>query len=117
MAALTRSVVFRVTRLLIGKTEEIRTSLRPIIEKQLSTLESLQLKFEVSLILLYDDGHTLATLVDFKNSVPLFLNRLLKDPLEDFPIETGDGDINFNRHFFSFTQLYYLDLARPVGVE
>jgi hypothetical protein len=32
-------------------------------------------------------------------------------------VETDDRDINFNRHFFGFTQLYYPEAANLVAAE
>jgi hypothetical protein len=116
-AASTRSVVFRVTGLSVGKAEEIVTSLTAIINQRLSPSELLQVKYTVFTIPSYDDIHTSSALVDFENGIPAFLNHLDKHPLEDHPVETDHGDINFDRHFFGFTQLYYPDLARPINVE
>jgi protein SERAC1 len=116
MASLTRSVVFRVTGLAIGKAEEIEASLTATIKHRLSPSES-QLKYTVSAIPSCEDEHTSAALVDFKDKVPLFLNQLVEDPLADCPVETDNGDVNFDRHFFGFTQLYYPDPARPVDIE
>jgi len=116
-AASTRSVVFRVTGLAVGKADEIVTSLTAIINQCLSPSELLQVKYTVFAIPSCDDIHTSLALVNFKNGVPPFLNHLAKHPLEDYQVETDHGDINFDRHFFGFTQLYYPDLARPIDAE
>jgi protein SERAC1 len=116
-AASTRSVVFRVTGLSVGKAEEIVTSLTAIINQRLSPSELLQVEYTVFPIPSCDNIHTSSALVDFKNGIPLFLSHLVKHPLEDHPVETDHGDINFDRHFFGFTQLYYPDLACPIDAE
>jgi hypothetical protein len=117
MAASTRSVVFRVTGLSVGKAGDIVASLRAIINQHLSPSELSQLQYIVSAIPLCDEVRTSAVLVDFKNGVPSFLDYLCKYPLEDYQLETDYGDINFDRHFFGFTQLYHPDPARQIDVE
>ncbi|PMD58736.1 uncharacterized protein K444DRAFT_415699 [Hyaloscypha bicolor E] len=117
LAASTRSVVFRVTGLPVGKAEEIVTSLTAIINQRLSPSELLQIEYTVFPIPSCDNIHTSSALVDFKNGIPLFLSHLVKQPLEDHPVETDHGDINFDRHFFGFTQLYYPDLACPIDAD
>jgi hypothetical protein len=117
MAASIRSVVFRVTGLPIGKAEEVISSLKAVINQHLTSSESSELQYTVSAIPSCDDEHTSAALVDFKIGVPEFLNYLVEHPLVDYPIETDDGDINFDRHFFGFTQLYYPEAASPVTAE
>jgi hypothetical protein len=117
MAASTRSVVFRVTGLPIGKAEEVTASLEAVINQHLSSSESSELQYTVSAIPSCDDDHISAALVDFKIGVPEFLNYLVEHPLADYPVETDDGDINFDRHFFGFTQLYYPKAASPVTAE
>lgn len=109
--------MFRVTGLSVGKAEAVVTLLTAIINQRLSPSELLQLRYNVVAIPSYYDIHTSLALVDFKNGVPLFLNFLVKHPLEDYPVETDHGDITFDRHFFGFTQLYYPDLARPIDAE
>jgi protein SERAC1 len=117
MAAPARSVVFRVTGLAIDRADAVVSSLTTVVNKHLSLSESAHLKYTVSAIPSCDDEHTSAALVTFQNGVPLFLNHLVEHPLADYPIETDDGDINFDRHFFGLTQLYYPDPAHPVEVE
>lgn len=117
MAAPARSVVFRVTGLALAQADAVVSSLTTVINKHLSLSESAHLKYTVSAIPSCDDEHTSAALVAFQNGVPLFLNHLAEHPLADYPIETDNGDINFDRHFFGFTQLYYPDPAHPVDAE
>ena len=45
-------------------------------------------------------------LVEFCDGVPAFLAELVANALGDFQVKIGDTDINFDRHFFGFTQLY-----------
>jgi hypothetical protein len=47
--------------------------------------------------------------------VPQFLRDL--HPLGDWQVEMGDDDINFDCHFFGFTQLYESDGIGPVAAE
>jgi len=50
-----------------------------------------------------DIGHTAFL---FLNALPQVLAWLGSDPLADQQIGTVDGDLNVDRHFFGFTQLY-----------
>ena len=45
------------------------------------------------------------------------LRELRVDQLGDWQIEMGDDDINFDCHFFGFTQLYTPDKNEPVIAE
>ncbi|OKP09888.1 hypothetical protein PENSUB_4719 [Penicillium subrubescens] len=56
-------------------------------------------------------------LVQFGGGVPQFLHELRVNPLGDSQIEMGDEDINFDCHFFGFTQLYTTDDKEPVVAE
>ncbi len=56
-------------------------------------------------------------LVDFSGGVLKFLSELVVNPLGDWQIEMGDVDINFDCHFFGFTQLYATRPAEPVTAE
>jgi hypothetical protein len=111
------STVFRVTGLPIGEAEEIVTSITAIINKSLSPSEIGQMMFTVSAIPSCDDTQTSAALVDFKSGVPIFLNHLETNPLEEWAVETAEGDINFDKHFFGFTQLYPTELGHAVTAE
>jgi hypothetical protein len=42
---------------------------------------------------------------------------LIKNPLGDWPVEMDDTDINFDRHFFGFTQLYATEPGKEVVAE
>jgi hypothetical protein len=111
------STVFRVTGLPIGEAEDIVTSITAVINKSLSPSEIGPVGFTVSAIPSCDDTQTSAGLVDFKNGVPIFLNHLETNPLEEWSVETADGDINFDKHFFGFTQLYPTESRHPVIAE
>jgi hypothetical protein len=56
-------------------------------------------------------------LVEFHRGIPAFLSELAADPLGDWQVEMGDTDINFDRHFFGFTQLYTPKPDMPVTAE
>lgn len=56
-------------------------------------------------------------LVRFRGGWPRFLTELTTNPLGDWQIEMGDEDINFDSHFFGFTQLYAPDEKQPVIAE
>jgi hypothetical protein len=58
-----------------------------------------------------------AALVEFLGGVPVFLSDLVANPLGDWQVEMGDVDINFDQHFFGFTQLYMPKTDAPVTAE
>lgn len=45
-------------------------------------------------------------LVECRGGLPAFLSELTTDLLWESQMEIGDTDINFDQHFFGFTQLY-----------
>lgn len=55
--------------------------------------------------------------MQFRGGMPQFLRELRVNPLGDWQIEMGDDDINFDSHFFGFTQLYAPDDSEPVVAE
>ena len=65
----------------------------------------------------YDCERERAALVDFRGGVPDFLSELVANPLGDWQMEMDDTDINFDCHFFGFTQLYTPAPGKPVTAE
>lgn len=111
MAGGRKSTVFRVTGLVRDyPDEDLKALLRVTIEENLSTDEKSQIKTEISIIpSCYESDRERAALVQFHNRVPQFLSELIDNPLGDWQVEMGDSDINFDCHFFGFTQLYTLE--------
>jgi hypothetical protein len=64
-----------------------------------------------------DESPTSSALVEFKGGNPDSLLQLDYTPLGDWQVEMGGEDINFDRHFFGFTQLYPTDPDNPVTAE
>jgi hypothetical protein len=110
--------VFRVTGLLAEQPdEELNTNLRAAIGDNLSDEEISQLGFTITVIpSCYNDLERVA-LVEFYGGVPGFLSDLVVNPLDDWAIEMGDIDINFDQHFLGFTQLYTPKPDAPVTAE
>jgi len=65
----------------------------------------------------YDVEQKRVALVKFRGGVPNFLSELEKEPLGHRPIEMGETYINFDCHFFGFTQLYTPCPGVPVTAE
>jgi hypothetical protein len=102
-----RSTVFRVTGLALDKAKpdtesELFTAIRDLLTKD----EQQRIEVTIACILSCDGDQTSSALVEFKGGNPEFLSDLERNPLGDWQIEIGDEDINFDRHFFGFTQLY-----------
>lgn len=117
MASSHKSTVFRVTGLPLDKPEsEVRSTLAETI-RGLLTDDEQQYEVVIACTPTCDGSQTLSALVEFKGGDPKFLSQLEHDPLGDWQVEMGDDDINFDRHFFGFTQLYPTTLGHPVTAE
>ncbi|KAF2185579.1 hypothetical protein K469DRAFT_687903 [Zopfia rhizophila CBS 207.26] len=119
MAARNKGLVFRVTGLPASQPDgELNTTLKATIDDNL--LEEEKSKLTVSTAIVpscYDNEHERVALVEFHGTVPAFLSELAADPLGDWQVEMGDTDINFDHHFFGFTQLYTPKPDAPVTAD
>jgi hypothetical protein len=106
-----------VTGLQSRETEDTVAGLASIIKERLLPSEIECMTYEIFPIPDCDSLDTVAALVDFINGLPAFLHHLEQKPLNDCAIETKDGDVTFDRHFFGFTQLYHPDPAQPINAE
>ncbi|KAI9162719.1 putative sterigmatocystin biosynthesis P450 monooxygenase stcS [Paramyrothecium foliicola] len=64
----------------------------------------------------YDDDETYTAFL-FTNLRLKFLSALDKKPLSDWPVETSKGDLNFDRHFHGFTQLYKTPKGKAIVAD
>jgi hypothetical protein len=117
MASQKKSHVFRVTGLSRELPDEnLKTVLLEAINDNLADDETSRIKTEITIVpSCYQIVSQRGALVQFRGGVPQFLRDL--DPLGDWQVEMGDDDINFDCHFFGFTQLYTLDENKPVDAE
>ena len=108
MATGRKSTVFRVTGLIRDQSDEVlKTSLGAAINENLSEDEKSQIETEITIVpSCYESDRERVALVQFHSGVPQFLSKLMDNALGDWQVEMGDIDINFDRHFFGFTQLY-----------
>jgi hypothetical protein len=120
-----KSHVFRVTGLLkelpdgnLKTDEDLRTALQEALDDNLTDEERSQVKAEVTIVpSCYESDIERAALVQFRGRMPEFLSELRVNPLGDWQVEMGDDDINFDCHFFGFTQLYAPDENKPMVAE
>ncbi|KAJ5938334.1 hypothetical protein N7466_001468 [Penicillium verhagenii] len=119
MATQRKSHVFRVTGLLRELPDgDLAAALQEAITDNLADDELSHLKAEITILpSCYETDTQRVALVQFRGEVPQFLRELRVDPLEDWQIEMGDDDINFESHFFGFTQLYATDDQEPVFAD
>jgi hypothetical protein len=118
MASSAKSIVFRVTGLPVGKAgHDVQSTLDKTIRDLLSDDEKQRLEVRIACIPSCDGSKTSSALVEFKGGNPQFLSQLDHDPLGDWQVEMSDDDINFDRHFFGFTQLYATDPGHPITAE
>jgi hypothetical protein len=124
MASQKKSHVFRVTGLSRElpdgdlKTDgNLRTALQEALDDNFTDDERSQIA-EITIVpSCYESDKERVALVKFRGGVPHFLHELRVDPLRDWQVEMGDDDINFDCHFFGFTQLYAPDDSEPVVAE
>ena len=119
MASGSKSTVFRVTGLPGDQTgDQLAARLRLVIDEKLQEHERLQIVAKVALVpSCRNDEETSIALVEFAEGIPQFLSELVKNPLGDWQVEMDDMDINFDRHFFGFTQLYATEPEKAVIAE
>ena len=117
MAAM-KGPVLRVTGLAASQPdEELAASLKATINDSLTNEEQSRMDIRVAVVpSCYNDEEKVA-LVECRGGVPAFLSELTADPLEESQMEMGDTDINFDQHFFGFTQLYTPTSDAPVAAE
>ena len=113
-----KSTVFRVTGLPEDQTDEqLAARLRLVIDEKLQEHERLEIVAKVAVVPSCQNGETSIALVEFAGGTPQFLSELVKNPLGDWQVEIDDTDINFDRHFFGFTQLYATEPGKAVIAE
>ena len=114
-----KSTVFRVTGLTRDQLDEVsKASLRATVDEHLSKDEKSRIETEIAIVpSCYESDQERTALVQFRGGVPVFLSELINNLLGDWQVEMGDDDINFDRHFFGFTQLYIPAEKEPVIAE
>jgi len=119
MASQRKSHVFRVTGLSRAlPDEELETALQKALNDNFNDDERSYIKAEITVLpSCYESDTQRVALVHFRGGVPEFLGELKVNPLRDWQVEMGDDDINFDCHFFGFTQLYAPDEQEPVIAE
>jgi hypothetical protein len=118
MTSSTKSKVFRVTGLPVGKAElDVQSTLAKTIRDLLSHDEQQRLQVQIACIPTCDESKTSSALVEFRGCTPEFLSQLDRSPLGNWQVETDNVDVNFDCHFFGFTQLYDTIPGRPITAE
>jgi hypothetical protein len=117
MASSTRSTIFRVTGLPCDEAVDVKSALAKTVQDLLTEDEKERLQVEIECIPACDESPTSNALIEFKGGNPGFLSALDHNPLGDWQVEMGDEDINIDRHFFGFTQMYPTASDRPVTAE
>jgi hypothetical protein len=119
MVSQRKSHVFRVTglsRKLLDK--DLATAVQEALADDFANDERSHIKADITILpSSYEGDIQRVALVQFRGRVPQFLHGLRVDPLGDWQVEIGDDDINFDCHFFGFTQRYALDENEPVVAE
>ncbi|KAI9677233.1 MAG: hypothetical protein M1822_008182 [Bathelium mastoideum] len=117
--AASKSSVFRITGLPSPQSDdELKAALTDAIERFLSTEELLNIQIRTSIVpSCYNDEQEKVALVQFDGAIPEFLGKLSKNPLDDWQVEVDSNDLNFDRHFSGFTQLYRPVLGVPVNAD
>jgi hypothetical protein len=119
MTSQRKSRVFRVTGLSREQPDgDLKTALQGVLDDNFTHDERSQVKAEITIVpSCYESDTQRVALVQFRGGLPQFLRELRINPLGDWQVEMGDDDINFDCHFFGFTQLYAPDENGPVATE
>ena len=119
MAATKKGPIFRVTGLPADQPDyALKAGLKAAIDDNLSEEERSKILVMIAIVpSCYDDEREKVALVEFRGRFPDFLSELKANPLGDWQVEMGDIDINFDCHFFGFTQLYATEPREPVIAE
>ncbi|KAF1357152.1 TPR-like protein [Lizonia empirigonia] len=118
MAATKKDPVLRVTGLAASQPdEELTASLKAAISDDLTNEEKAKIDFRVAVVPSCYNNEEKVALVECRGGLPAFLSALTADPLGEWQMEMGDTDINFDQHFFGFTQLYTPASDTPVVAD
>ncbi|KAJ5565742.1 hypothetical protein N7535_007380 [Penicillium sp. DV-2018c] len=116
MASQRKSHVFRVTGLSRElQDEDLQTALQEALRDNFTDNERSHIQVEITIVpSCYESDSQRVALDQFRGEVPQFLSELKVNPVGDWQVEMKDDDINFDCHFFGFTQLYATDDNEPV---
>ncbi|KAF1354563.1 TPR-like protein [Lizonia empirigonia] len=118
MAATKKDPVLRVTGLAASQPdEELTASLKAAISDDLTNEERSKIDVRVAVVPSCYNNEEKVALVECRGGLPAFLSALTADPLGEWQMEMGDTDINFDQHFFGFTQLYTPASDTPVVAD
>lgn len=116
---MTRGPVFRARGLpALRPDDELKEALKDAIHGNLSENERSIITIQADIVpSCYDHDGQRVALVEFGGGVPGFLAALMADPMASWQMEMGDDDVNFDVHFFGFTQLYRPKADAPITAE
>ena len=118
MVAVKKGPVLRVTGLAASQPdEELAASLEAAIDSDLTDEEKARIDVRMAIVPSCYDNKERVALVECRGGLPAFLSELTADPLGESQMEMGDTDVNFDQHFFGFTQLYTPASDTPVVAE
>ncbi|KAL4742399.1 hypothetical protein BDV11DRAFT_167246, partial [Aspergillus similis] len=119
MTSRQKSHVFRVTGLSTDQSDEsLENFLLNTLNDELTPEERSHIQPKVTILpSCYEPETMRVALVQFRGGMPQFLSELAANPLGDWQVEMGDTDINFDSHFFGFTQLYAPPSEKPVVAD
>lgn len=117
MPAKRRVTVVRVTGFLSISLQEADSTLREVLQNEISEEERPTSKLKVTIVPSCEEGCSPVGLIDFEYGLPAFLSELAESPLGECQMEIDDTDeyLTFDRHFHGFTQLYYVEPSSIVA--
>jgi hypothetical protein len=114
MAAVEKGPVLRITGLAASQPNEELTAL---LKATISDNEKSKINIRVGVVPSCYNNEEKVALVECRGGLPAFLSKLKANPLAEWQMEMGDTDINFDQHFFGFTQLYMPMPDAPIVAE
>lgn len=118
MAIPKKGPVLRVTGLAASRPDDgLAAELKAAIDDKLTDEEKAKVDVKVAIVPFCYNEEEKVALVECCGGLPAFLSELKADPLSEWQVEMGDTDVNFDCHFFGFTQLYTPQVGAPVTAE
>jgi hypothetical protein len=118
MTVAKKGPVLRITGLAASQPDEgLTASLKAAISDNLTNEEKSKTDVRVAVVPSCYNNEEKVALVECRGGLPAFLSELTADPLGESQMEMGNIDINFDQHFFGFTQLYTPTPNAPVVAE
>lgn len=113
-----KGLVFRASGLPATQPDDqLKASLKAAIVENLKAEEKATADFSVDIVPSCYDNALKVALVEFYSKPPAFLSAVAEAQQNEEQIRMGESELNFDRNFLGFTQLYSPEPHSPTTVE